>query len=286
MDNNNDLLYWKLGQMNAAKGYAAAAKGRGGNNGPANAEVLAYITGLTTPLSSGQVTLIDTFVTSLKTGLSITTLDEVFDVMYILAGETQESSLRNLVKNAHHCTLDGTSNPSFTAIEGFTGNVAQLAYIKTNYNPNSQGVRLSLNSASYGFYLRLDPAGADQPDMGQVVGGASLQIYSGFTDNKMYVKIHSGGYSSWANTDRSGMYIGCRPSSTQQILYRNKTGNTGTVNSTNIADSIITFLRGGATYSPNQIAFGFAGRSLSSTEVGIITDAIETYMDSNGKGVL
>lgn len=28
MDNNNDLLYWKLGQMNAAKGYAAAAKGK------------------------------------------------------------------------------------------------------------------------------------------------------------------------------------------------------------------------------------------------------------------
>jgi len=29
MDNNNDLLYWKLGQMNAAKGYSAVSKGRG-----------------------------------------------------------------------------------------------------------------------------------------------------------------------------------------------------------------------------------------------------------------
>jgi hypothetical protein len=116
--------------MNAAKGYAAAAKGKPGGTS-LNAETVTYITGLTTPLSSGQVTLIDTFVTSLKTGLSITTLDEVFDVMYILAGETAESSLRNLIKNDHHATA--VNSPTFTALEGFTGD-GLTKYINTNYN--------------------------------------------------------------------------------------------------------------------------------------------------------
>ena len=93
---------------------------RGG--GGVEPEVTAYIDGLTTPLSSGQLTALNTFVKALKDGLSITLLSEVFDVMYILAGETEESSLRNLIKRAHDA--EAVNSPTFTTLEGFTGDAS------------------------------------------------------------------------------------------------------------------------------------------------------------------
>jgi hypothetical protein len=68
------------------------------------AEVVTYTTGLTTPLSAGQIAKLNTLVLSLRSGLGISLLSDAFDVLYLFAGETSESSLRNLVKNANHAT--------------------------------------------------------------------------------------------------------------------------------------------------------------------------------------
>ena len=82
------------------------------NNINAEAELTTYITGLTTPLSSAQLLRLNTLIKTIKTRLSISALSEAFDTIYVLAGETSESSLKNLVKDAHHCTA--VNAPTFT----------------------------------------------------------------------------------------------------------------------------------------------------------------------------
>ena len=258
------------------------ARGSGGNPWPSywttqgTTELIAYTAGLTTPLSSDQLYRLTDFVKALKTGLSITNLSDAFDVMYVLGGETSESSLRNLVDNAHHATL--INSPSFNVYEGFTGNGVN-SYIDTNYNALTEADNLSINNASYGCYLNNDIAGADAPEIG-VAGTGNLHLYSSFTDNKMYIRIHSTTFDSFANTDRSGMFIGSRTASNVQVLYKDKGLNNGTKASAAIANLNVSFLRSGNTYSRNQIAFGFTGRGLTSGEVGVITDAFETYRTS------
>jgi hypothetical protein len=39
-------------------------------------------------------------------------------------------------------------------------------------------------------------------------------------------------------------------------------------------------------FENDQISFGFLGKGLTPTDVGIITDTFEAYMDSNNKGVI
>lgn len=131
----------------------------GGSN---DAEVDTYITGLATPLSAWQITKLKTFVSALKTGLSITNLSDAFDVMYILGCETAESSLRNLVKNAHHATAVNilTFDPN-TYIKGNGTD----SYINTNYIPSIHGVKFTVNDASFGILVNNNVDNVNQYDI-------------------------------------------------------------------------------------------------------------------------
>ena len=126
-------------------------------------EVDNYISELTTPLSSTQIGKLNTFVNSIKTGMGLTNLADAFDVMYILAGETQESSLRNLVKRQHDCT--NSNLPYYVQYEGF-GSIDNNKFIDTNYNPVNTLGNLQQNSSSMGFYSRTVGGGGTTIEMG------------------------------------------------------------------------------------------------------------------------
>lgn len=253
------------------------------------AELTTYISGLSTPLSDGQKTLLDNFIKTIKVDFSIATLSEVFDTIYILAGETEESSLRNLVKNAHYA--EAVNSPSFIALEGFTG--AATKYINTKYNPSTEGVRYAQNSAAFGIYSRTDNT-AGGYEMGAVItGGVDTAIITR-SGNTAYNAINqaTGTYGSVANFNSSGMFICTRLNANDNDLYRNKLKiiddtdvSTGLVNGNlfilgrnkdGALDSIVT----------KQLSFAFTSRGLTSDEVGYLTDAFEAYMDANSKGVI
>ena len=83
-----------------------------------DADLKIYLDSLTTPLSAGQQSLLNTLVVDLKAGLGITNLSDAFDQMLIHANETIESGLHNLVKRLHDATLHGTDGvPTFIALE-------------------------------------------------------------------------------------------------------------------------------------------------------------------------
>jgi hypothetical protein len=252
-------------------------------------EITAYIAGLTTPLSSGQITKLDTFVKALKTGLGITALSDAFDVMYVLGGETAESSLRNLVKNAHHA--ETVNSPTFTALEGFNGNGTDQ-YIDTKYNPSTQGVNFTLNNCSVGVYIRNDVdenknaiGSSDSTNLINIQPRRSNKIYARLnTTATTYIFANSETSAGVTMVTRDGAAAG------NLYSYKNKTNVTsvtGTGNTTLIPDrNILILANTGGSVSINQLSFAFCAKHITTSMRDAIVDAIEAYMDSNGKGVI
>jgi len=256
-------------------------------------EVQQYISGLTTPLSSAQKTKLNTFVRALKSGLGISSLSSAFDVMYILAGETAESSLRNLVKNAHHCTA--VNSPTFAALEGFTSN-GTSSYINTTYRPNTHKATMSLYNIAFGCYFKKNNYGAF------IETGTRTDTNNGITINGYNAAGH--GFQGRINSALCPSIVGPSNNGGLYVLSKYISGSdfSGFVNGTKIADTTAAqsleitdyqlFICAGnfagtpSLYSPNQLRFVFLGRFLTEAENLVVFNAVESYMDANGKGLV
>lgn len=261
---------------------------RGGDS--LHPELETYLTGLATPLSTTQVSKLNQFITSLKTGFGITSLSEVFDVIYLLGGETEESSLKNLVADSFHLTL--VNAPTWIQFEGYNG--ANGKYIDTNFNLATQAVRFTLNSGSYGFYSRTN-IDADISEGGIVYGGnrTFCQIRRKL-NNASIIDFNQGSTGNTkinAITDSRGLFVISRRASNLTDIYRNRDFKV----SDNVISSAIpnnTFYILGINQngviglsSSRQISLFFISRLLSPNEIAIVSDTVETYMVSNNKGL-
>ena len=264
------------------------------NNINAEAELTTYITGLTTPLSSAQLLRLNTLIKSIKTGLSISALSEAFDTLYVLAGETSESSLKNLVKDAHHCTA--VNAPTFTQYEGYGGGATKS--LNTNYNPFAQGENYLLNSASLGAYVRTTTIG-DYAILGvsDAIGNESyIKPRTNYdTVGRLFCRVNQATYTfKPATGDTKGMLIVSRVGANAVDGYKNGTdlncsGNTEV--STSLQNYNIHLLalksrKHTVNHSPDQLSIAFMGKGFSGAEITAITNACEAYMDALGKGVV
>lgn len=255
-----------------------------------NVETKLYLAGQT--VSGAQATRIDDFITMLKDSLSITSLSSKFDIMYLLANQNSTLALRNLVKRSNDATLAGTPNPTFTAYEGFQGDGAH-GYINTNYTISSQAANFTQNSASFGAYSRT----ADGNN-GCFVGTSSTAVYRNdlmiTSDATILGRINADAGTALAITGESGMFVASRTASNVTTVYRNSS-SLGT--NVNPSRAITTFTSPAAIaarnnngtidqFSTHQLAFAFIGAGLTATEVRQITNCIEWYMDSLGKGLI
>jgi endonuclease/exonuclease/phosphatase family metal-dependent hydrolase len=254
-----------------------------GQSAPTNEpEVDVYVSGLTTPLTEGQKGRLNTFVSTIKTGLGITSLDQAFDVMYLLMGETEESSLRNLVKRSHDCTKVGSIN--WEKYKGFTP--ATSGYLNTNYSPATHAVRNQLNSASFGVrpYTWNTNAGIEM--------GVSDIIES--VTHYFRTTLRSSGTNYTINTTTNAVFS-TNPSVPQlHIFSRNGALETkyyreGVLTQTNTtAESSVlpnkNIYIGGtnsngtlASSVQRQQSFNFVGRALTQEEVTVIKNAWDNY---------
>jgi len=227
----------------------------------------------------------------------IDSLPEVFDVMYILANETEEAALKNLVKRSHDATK--VNSPAFTAWEGFTGNGSDNC-INTNWNGRtSDAVVYTLNSASFGIYYRTNTVGTAYESNGcystTADGGTANRIRIDRDNNysNSYYCAVNGTYATASSTDRlNGMYIASRTASNVVKLYVN---NIAKVNATTASTKIpnqnvhvLALLTNGgslALYENDQISLAFLGKGLSAAEERKVTNCFEYYMILNDKGL-
>ena len=254
-------------------------------------ELKTYITGLITPLSNKQIIRIGEFIEALKNGLSITNLSDAFDVMYILAGETEESSLKNLVKDSHHCS--NVHSSVFVQYEGFTGDGAN-DYLNTNYNPSTEGQRFTQNNASIMVLSRTNISG-EYCDTGSRLATTNyLNIFSRLSTDKVSGRLNDRStVIDGGCIDSRGLFMLTRNSnlSTGLLGYRNKDAlaKTGTTNSVTIPNTNILIGARAVVgdnpecYSPRQIAFHAMGVYMSTNYRDIICDALANYGTSCGK---
>ena len=254
-------------------------------------DLVTYIAGLATPLSDGQLILLNNFIVTLKSGLGIRNLSDAFDIIYILANETTEAALRNLVKRSHDATA--VNSPTFTILEGYTGNGSSM-YINTNYNANTQGVNYTLNSASMGYYGRLNVS-TGMPFGVFDNGGATNSMINGKNaSNQFIVQLNTAGYGVVGTNygTGAGFYVGSRTANNVTYGYNNGARSAiktdASVSMYSYTHYILAAHRsaGATSFSNQQVSFAFTSRGLTQAEVTVITNAFEAYMDANGKGVI
>ena len=192
-------------------------------------EIDTYILGLSTPLSSEYLTVLNTFVVALKDSLNISTLDEAFNVFRVSANETQEAALRNLVKRDHDAT--NIHSTAFTQYAGFVGDGAN-DYFTSGFNPGTDTTETGgyrNNSASFGFYTITSgntAAEAIEGMMGGKVDDASrVQFHFDATFSTIYINAATSTPIDRAPTIGAGLYIATRSNHNTTYLYYNKTAS-------------------------------------------------------------
>jgi hypothetical protein len=115
-------------------------------------------------------------------GLLLSGAWDELDVYYLFAnnGSKEFATLNWKNPNSHQATL--VNSPTFNAGQGFTFN-GTSSYIDTNYNPSTQGVKFTQNSASRGLYMRTAPSSGVYMD-GMTVAGNRLRYSTGGTPDQ------------------------------------------------------------------------------------------------------
>ena len=257
-------------------------------------DLATYMAGLSTPLNTSQKTLLNSFYITIKSGLGLTNIYDYFDIIYILGGETKESSYRNLVKRAHDITV--TFEPTWTAFEGSRGN-GSTQFLNSNYNPSTHGINYTQNNASLGIYSRTDKS-ANMRDIGVYDGVAISSFMFKAVDDNFFCTLNDGAGYIWGAiyTNTLGLFMLTRNNNTavDQYLYYNKTLVNKTVSAGNTTGvpNVNLYICGcnlnGTLLNPSdrQLSFAFAGKYITTAMRDVIVDAFETYMDANGKGVI
>jgi len=254
-------------------------------------EVTDYITGLVTPLSSVQKNRLNKLVSDLKIGLSITNLSDAFDIFYVLSGETEESSLRNLAKRAHDC--EKINSPVWAQFEGYTGNGTN-AYLRTNYKAASNKVVFAQNSASQGVYVRKDVIESKAVAGAYKTGVIGTHIIPKTTSSLLNSSLNSIQDSAVGITilNPRGLWAISRLSSTAYSAYQNKALlYERTINSSpleDIEEYILCWNSNGTagSFCTQQVSLRFRGRGFTEAELFSINDAFETYMNSVQRSVV
>jgi len=213
-----------------------------------------------------------------------------FDIFYLLAQSVNSAgeALKNW-KNPGTFDITEVGSPAFVALEGFTASVDN--YLNTGYNPYTDQINYSRDSACIGVYSRTDAANTLY-DIG-VDGPVDITLQCMYSTGDILSRLNSGSNIAGAVTDSLGLFVGNRPNSGTQEVWQNgvKKGTSAAIDSTGLASgSVFIGCRNSngtpASYSTRQLSCAFIGGKLSDLDFPVLANAIETYMDSNGKGVV
>lgn len=259
-----------------------------------NAEVKAYNTVLTTPLSNARLVILDNFITKIKDSLSISALSTSFDRLWLVT-ETQEGMFNSIVNPTSTDMSVGATTVTYTIDQGFAGDDI-AGYVNTNFNLSTSGVRFTQNSASIGVYIRNDLT--DNGYVGGALAGSGVGVMvrsdngSGLLATGIKINSSTAQPSGFANTDASGFYIVTRYASDSAQVYKNgilreKWANaSAALLNLNLYLGCYNSVNGTALgFTAFQIGAAFIGKGFTAIEVRKINNCIEWYMDELGTGV-
>ena len=276
------IVQSQIGRYPYSKGIASAGGGYCD-------EYQAVYDAMTNKPSSSVAAAQNTMVETIVAGNGGTTWDKLL-AAWNFANEvnTDDEALINLVNPG---TFDATitGSPAFTAFEGFQGAVGK--YGCTNITPSTEGGTLfTLNDCSMGVYTRT--TSTSTVSLMAATDGES-NIYTAIVpytsaDNAGFGMNEANWGNAFSNTGTAAFWIAVRTASDAEVLYKNGSSvKTTTRVSTSLPPQPVYFnTNNGVSAGDWQISFGFMGAALDQTDVTVITNAVETYMDSNSKGII
>lgn len=197
------------------------------------------------------------------------------DVFYVFAVDNNASAFATLNwknPNANQSTL--VSSPTFVNNGGFQGN-GTSSYIDTNFNPSTQGVNYTLNSASMYFFPH-------------ALSGTSVMTGTMGLENRttrsssVQQRINQGNLSLPTAFDFTSVVNPKsihRTSATNVTLYNAFVSENRLVASVNVPNGNLFTLRASATYGAHTCAAFAAGAQLTAENTDFI-NAWNTYKSS------
>ena len=258
-------------------------------------DVAVWLHRLTTPLSEVQEERVEALIVGIKEDLNINHLNDRFDAMYLFAAETEEAALKNLVAPEFDCTKAGGTGPSFTSLEGFTGDTVWTARLETGWSAKEDGSNYQRDSACAGVYIRSLSDDGNRAYFGAADITAPAKYNHWFVPHRgssnRFAIINSGIHNLAFDNDQLGLHVLTRSDSAANKWHAPDQVYSYTISSTELVDVDTAFLclklaNDSQTGANNgQISFGFLGANLTDEEVVSIRTRINTYMTANGKGL-
>lgn len=208
-------------------------------------------------------------------------VSDYLDIFYILStnnsGDSDAATLNLLDVDSFQ--LMKVNSPTYGA-GGFTG--GGTSYLNTNWNPNSNGVNFTLNSAGLGLYARTLEGGTSYL-MGSRSSGNSWT--RALTTNSNDIAINQGSARLDSGVLSTGFWQGYRQNSNDYKLIVNNSEYTD-IDSTGVLSSQNFYLcgfnnNGSLLSGSNQISIAFVGGDVSSLSSEFYA-AVQTYMTSIG----
>lgn len=209
------------------------------------------------------------------------------DIAYLIATDTTGNSALNIFSSSF--TFTPTNSPTFTADSGYVG--GSTSNIDTNFNPSTNGVNYTQNSASiYIWTLTNFGAGTDYGvAVGQHLSNANftIRIYPHFSDNNYYGSINANlGGSSFSHA--AGHFYGIQravpPDGATGIVKfidvdSQADGNSSTALS-NVDIILLNLDATGANTAPftGNLAFMWAGATLGATKEALLCHRVNVYL--------
>ena len=209
-------------------------------------------------LTNAEKTYINTFIGALGSDFA------EFDRLWI-HGLSDSVAARTSLANPTSTMITAVNSPTFTASQGYTGN-GTTNYLNTNYNPTTNGVKYTLNSASLYVYSRTNVNGSRFD-----IGHANLTSYS-------ILDIRDSGYffrsinqiglvfqSAVLVANSLGLFAGVRVANQDVRSYKNGVSllSNSTDSSTLINNNMYVL-----AFNNNGAAANFSTRQLSLSAIG------------------
>jgi len=185
-----------------------------------------------------------------------------FDRLWIHGLSNQIAARISLVNSLTADLITEVNSPTWTANEGYQGNGTTM-YLDTNYNPSVDGVKYTLNSASFGAYS-ITNINDNKTIIGASSAGGYSYIYTRYLGNALFA-CHQISDSSVATATNSGFYVSQRISNATLEGYKNgvlssfAVATVGLIENKNFYVLGNNYFAGASELSQNKISVSFMG---------------------------
>jgi len=206
--------------------------------------------------------------------------------LWVFAGHTEQASLLNWKSDSFNMVK--VNSPTFTIDRGFTGDGVS-GYLNPSWVASTDATIYSINSATAGIYVR-QTVDENITDFYVSDGTTRIQLKPHYAAQWFYGSINSGTGISFRPTSNMGL-------GSHEVKRTDAVNTTLTHNGSNIVTGAaavvglptigITLMKyGGSSYTTKEYSAAWLGSYLTDAESLIFHNALETYLDAIGAGVI